>query len=213
MRHLYIDGDSTAYGMHDKESGGWPHRLHMAYLNQETRLEDTTFVQSRAYPGRTLAGILRSVNTTLRDFRRMGTVTAIVQTGMNEVKIFPSSDNPVVPRELFGRQILQFCDIVRENDCSALLVGPPPIDPTLDNPTFSGALIQDKMLAKYSETMRDVAESRDWPIAYVDTRAAFANSGRPVSELLSEDGYHPNTPGHAVMFEAVSAALSGLANR
>jgi lysophospholipase L1-like esterase len=42
---------------------------------------------------------------------------------------------------------------------------------------------------------------------YVDVRQAFTATGRPVQELLGQDGYHPNALGHTAIANAVQTAL------
>lgn len=211
MRAIYIDGDSTTYGMFDKEYGGWADRLHLAALNEGKSFEDMTFVQSRAWPSRTLARILRQADANIKSFSPISDVTVVLQVGMNEAKIFHEPSGPIVPLRLFGEQLIRFSNIVRENNsdpdynCDAVFVGPPPIDTTRFNPTLSGAVIKDEVLATYGEMMRAVAEHEGYP--YVDTRAVFANTGLPISELIDNEGYHPSTLGHATLAKAVAGVL------
>lgn len=205
MNIVYIEGDSTTFGMLDLEMGGWPNRLHVATLREATKLEDATMVMNRAMPGRTLPGILREAEENMAYYRRFGTVTTVLQTGMNEVKIFRGSNTPIVPARRFGEQITRFCTIAHEQECAPVLVGPPPIDTSRNNPTFSGAVIKDELLVEYGDIMRTVADNKGIP--YVDAREAFASSGRPLHELLAADGYHPNALGHAALANAVHNAL------
>jgi lysophospholipase L1-like esterase len=205
MRTIYIDGDSTTYGMADLEMGGWPNRLHVAMLRRTADIENMIMVANRAMPGRTLPGILREADANMAYYRRFGEVTAVLQTGMNEVKIFPGSSAPLIPARRFGEQVIRFCVGAFEKDCTPLLVGPPPIDTSHDNPTFSGAVIKDELLVEYGEIVRSVAASTG--AAFVDTRAVFAAAGRPLHELLAPDGYHPGALGHAALATAVHSAL------
>ena len=205
MRTIYVEGDSTTFGVLDLDKGGWPNRLHVAMLREATSLDDSTMVINRSMPGRTLPGILREAEANMADFRRYGSVVAMLQTGMNEVKIFRGSKAPIIPKRRFAEQIVRFCDIAHKQDCEPFLVGPPPIDTTQDNPTHSGVTIKDELLAEYGDVMRTVANDKG--ITYIDTRQVFSDSGRPLLELLAPDGYHPGALGHAAIADAVYSAL------
>jgi lysophospholipase L1-like esterase len=205
MNIVYIEGDSTTFGVLDLEMGGWPNRLHVAMLREATNLEDATMVTSRAMLGRTLPAILREADTNMRYYSQFGSVAATLQVGMNESKIFPGSTAPIVPIRLFGEQLVRFCTIARQRNCTPIVVGPPPVNISPDSPTLNDVIIKDELLIEYGDTMRSVAN--DAGIPYVDTRAVFASSGRPLQELLSPDGYHPNALGHAALAQAVYEAL------
>ncbi|HSX34481.1 MAG TPA: SGNH/GDSL hydrolase family protein [Candidatus Saccharimonadales bacterium] len=205
MKTIYIEGDSTTFGMQDLEMGGWPNRLHVTMLNKDVEFADMTMVQNRALPGRTLPGVLREADANMKYYRRFSDVTAVLQTGMNEVKIFSGSTTPLILAKRFGELATKFCTTAQDNACATVLVGPPPIDTSRNNPTFSGAAIKDELLAEYGDILRGVAREQNVP--YVDTRAIFAETGRPTLELLSADGYHPNAVGHAALAAAVEAAL------
>lgn len=198
-------GDSTTYGALDLEMGGWANRLHVAMLNEARGFDDSTLVVNRALPGYTLSTTLRNAKENMKYFRSIGHTTAVLQAGMNEVKIHRHSTTPLVPARLFGEQIARFCSIAFEQDCAPILVGPPPIDTTRDTPTFSGAVIKDELLVEYGEIMRGVADRMGIP--YIDTRKVFADTGGPLQELLAPDGYHPNALGHAVLAAEVYNAL------
>ncbi len=205
MNVAYIEGDSTTFGWVDLEKGGWANRLHVASLHNEGGLDDLTIVKSHAMPGRTLPRILQEAEDNMKSYRGIGETAAILQTGTNEVKSYPPSTVPIVSAKRFGELITRFCDIAERNDCTPILVGAPPIDTTGNKPAYGGAVIPDELLAEYGGIMRSVAYSRGIP--YVDARALFENSGRPVQELICEDGYHPSTLGHAMLATAVQQVL------
>lgn len=81
VRTVYIDGGSTAYGMFDKEQGGWPNRLHVAALCEEKNFEDMPLVQSRAFPGRTLPGIFARGRRTHEIFQAIRTCNSSLAGG------------------------------------------------------------------------------------------------------------------------------------
>lgn len=205
MNIVYVEGGSTAFGALDREMGGWPSRLHVTALREATSWEDATMVINRSMPGRTLPGILREAEANMAYYYKFSPVAAVLQTGMNEVKIFPGSHTPIITAKRFGEQVSRFCAIAREQDCAPVLVGPQPIDTSRNNTFFGGTIIKDELLVEYGDIMRGVAERTGAP--YVDTRAIFEGSGRPVQELLSEDGCHPNNLGHAALATAVYNAL------
>jgi lysophospholipase L1-like esterase len=208
VRTVYIEGDSTTYGVGDTEMGGWANRLHVAALKEARGFDDMTMVVNRSLPGMTLPAILRQTEASMKFFAGLGEVSALVQCGMNEGKIFRGETTPVVPAKRFQSLVTQFCRLARTNDCAPVLVGPPPIDTSRDNPTFSGATIKDELLIEYGGIMRGVALMEG--ATYVDTRGVFETTGRPVQELLGQDGYHPNVLGHTAIANAVQAALPPL---
>lgn len=209
MNIVYVEGDSTTFGMDDLEMGGWPNRIHVRTLreNKGLPIEDMTMVTNRAMPGRTLSNILRGAETNMKQVRVWADfVAAVLQAGMNEVKIFRGSTTPLVPAQRFRAEITRFCDIAYQQDCDPVLVGPPPIDTSRPYlPTFGGVVIRDELLIEYGEIMHGVANKEGIP--YVDTRAVLAGTGRPLQELLGADGYHPNAPGHAAIATAVYDVL------
>ena len=205
MRTVVTLGDSTAYGMFDFEKGGWSNRL-QARLMQEgvSDILDSTIVVNRALPGSNLTRILRETPDTIDYYTGFSKeVIAVAQVGLNEAKIFPPNDRPLISPERFGEQILAFCDLVVEHDAHPLLVGQAPIDTSRELPTISGAILDDETIAEYGEVMRTTADLAGY--SYVDLRQAFV--GYEPTQFLGPDGSHPNAFGHQVIADAVYDSL------
>lgn len=204
MKTIYVDGGSTAYGMFDAERGGWAARLHLqTMMDNASHMTNPTVVTNRAMPGRTLGAVLRGFSNDTVPYLRQGGVTAVVQVGLNEAKIFPGSDRPIVDIEKFGSQLMQLSGTTYDKGIRTILVGPQPIDETLARSNPTGSIMEDDLIEAYGEVMRQTAEAEG--MAYVDTRTLFADHS--LGEVLAPDGYHPNALGHTMLFQAISDVL------
>ncbi len=207
MRTIFIEGASTAFGMHDYERGGWAARLHLDLMAANAaNILDPTIVVNRAVPGMTLPAIARNVVPEMVRFRRIGPVTTILSVGMNEAKILPGETKPLISLLQFQLELGKYATHARGLDIPTVYVGPQPIDIQRTVPTSSGSILEDDLLEEYASVMRETAQETDMP--FVDTRALL--SGHDLSEVLDRDGYHPNSLGHAILHDAVKAALTQL---
>lgn len=205
MRTVITLGDSTAFGMLDFEKGGWSNRL-QARLMQEgvSDILESTIVANRALPGFNLQHVIGEMPDAIRYYMKFSDeVAAVAQVGLNETKIIPPNDRPLVSPERFGEQILRFCNVAVQAGAHPLLVGQAPIDTSRELPTISGAILDDQTIADYGEVMRTKAKLAGYN--YVDLRQAFA--GYEPYQFLGPDGSHPNAFGHQIISEAVYDAL------
>jgi lysophospholipase L1-like esterase len=135
----------------------------------------------------------------------LSSVTAVLQSGINEVKIYGDNPRPQLTPQRFGEHILQFCTDARQENCDVVLVGPQPIETRVQKPVFGGAIIKDELLVEYGGIMRQVAAGQHVP--FVDLRTEFTRDGHQPWDFLDDDGYHPNPRGHAIIADAVYKAL------
>lgn len=207
MKTLLIDGASSAYGYFDFAAGGWAGRLKTRVMQEGMEnILDSTLVINHALPGQSLAGVNRELAGRIWQYRRLGPVAVAAQVGLNEAKIYPPNTRSVVPVGTLAGHVARFCEIVLSEESVPILVGPGPVDEGRDLPTISGAVLQNDAITAHADTMRRIAGQCGG--VYVDTRQAYADSGYPLCELVAaEDGSHPSPLGHAIIAEAVYAAL------
>jgi lysophospholipase L1-like esterase len=206
MKTIHVDGGSSAVGYFDFEQGGWAARLRLDAMRDTSHdITSPTHLDNRALPGRTLLAIKRTVEADTAAARRGGRVVLVVQAGLNEAKIFPGEQRPIVSLELFSKNVELLGGIAARSEMGLVLVGPQPIDDERTNPSPSGCILEDDLVAEYGEVLR--AGAQELGVPYVDTRAVVEQSGLYADRLLAADGYHFNEQGHALLHGVVQDVL------
>ena len=130
-----------------------------------------------------------------------------------EVSERPDEEHfPKTPLNVFADTYRKMIDLLKEKGIRPILTNLPPLDAERFFNWFCGRFNKKNILnwlgdvgaiyrhqESYSEMIEEIA--RETGVALVDLRGAFLDHGN-VSELLSEDGTHPNTEGQKVMTAA-----------
>jgi lysophospholipase L1-like esterase len=208
MKNILIEGDSIAYGNYDLSGGGWAQHLQRELMVKSIDTPDNPYnVDNRAKSGLVVPVLSRHTEADLAQLDDFGPTTVILQAGLNEAKVMPGLERPLVSMQKFGEHLLRFSDVTLDKGAMQVFVGPPPVDELRTRPIeWSGVILEDDMVEEYAAVMRETAEETGTP--YIDTRELFTQADTDV--LLSADGYHPNDAGHARIYQAVSEVLEAL---
>ncbi|MGB4759197.1 MAG: GDSL-type esterase/lipase family protein [Candidatus Saccharimonadales bacterium] len=207
MRSILVDGSSTAYGMHGGADGGWAVRLHRetGFYN-EHNVANPICVYNNAIPGITLPVVNRKSYATavLHAPSVDNQIVRILSVGINEAKILPGRERPIVSLGHFASELEIYSSKSLLQRAETIYVGPQPVDESKTMPIeSSGSIIEDDYVNEYAELMRQQA---NWDLVpYIDVRAMFAQYD--MSEVLHEDGRHPNAFGHQLIYQAVRREL------
>lgn len=207
MRSILIDGSSTAYGMHGGADGGWAVRLHRetGFYN-ERNVANPICVYNHGIPGITLPVVNRKsyAAAVLHPSGVSNQVVRILSVGINEAKILPGRERPIVSLGHFASELEIYSSKSLLQRAETIYVGPQPVDESKTNPIReTGSIIEDDYVEEYAELMRQQA-NRDL-VPYIDVRAMFAK--HDMSEVMHEDGRHPNAFGHRLIYQAVRREL------
>ncbi len=211
MRTILIEGASTAHGWFDDKLHGWANRLALGVMDYSQRdPTNAIIVDNRAVPGMALSGILKRFETDLAQAQLNSSgVTPVLSTGLNEARTFPGRTQSLVPADRFRVQLNQYFIVARAVSSPAILVGPQWVDEDLTQPVDKlGFSVTNDRLAEYGEIMRQVSDAKG--ATYVDIHNHFKENGG--TELLSEDGCHPNALGHAAIYSQVLGAMKTIMN-
>lgn len=219
---ITLYGDSIGMGVIFDEARG---RYALAPERCTKQIEAATElrIDNRAHMGAT---IHRGLSAFAREPAKAGTV-AVIEYGGNDctmpwasVSENPDIDHPAQnPLPDFVEALRRFVDMVREADCRAVLVVPPPLDAQryydwVTRGLNAGAVLRFlgdvahiyRWQERYALAVYRVAVEKCCPA--LDLREAFLAAMNP-AELLCVDGIHPNVEGQRVIAEAAIAMIKG----
>ncbi len=145
----------------------------------------------------------------------------VLEFGGNDCDFFwPAiSDNPGgkhlpnTPLDTFERIYSQTIDRLKAKKCRPILFSLPPLDPHKYFSWLSRGLNGENILKwlgevefiykwqeMYSDAVVKLAKTKEVPL--IDIRSAFLNAHN-YSDLLCDDGIHPNEAGHSLIFETI----------
>lgn len=202
MIQIFVFGASFGYGVGGEE-GGWADYLKRG-LHSRMFGKDGVGYQYELYnfakPGATIDFVEETFKTQLNNYRRQGKVIAIFSLGMNNAKSEEQPGNYVSTLDEARRQM---SDLLSESKASVdevLFMAGGYVDESKTypkhNPLNGGrSYFSNERLAQFGNAYREVCEQLG--VTYV-TNDVSATEWQ--EKYLLDDGLHPNTAGHAVIF-------------
>ncbi|MBS3050522.1 MAG: hypothetical protein J4400_00020 [Candidatus Aenigmarchaeota archaeon] len=198
--HILIFGDSIAYGAWDGK-GGWVQRLRTYIENNSPKHEKDTLVYNCGVSGDTTSNVLERFEkeTGARVGYEEDTVI-IFSIGTNDCLRLNKTGKMNVDRKVFEKNIKNLIKSARKFSDKVFFVGLTPVDeskmgPVEWAPQFSARNIY---IEKYDEMIRSVCRMEIVPFIEI-----FKNFKKTKYLKLLEDGDHPNSKGHEMIFEMV----------
>ncbi len=200
-------GDSITYGESDPVHGGWADRIKRDFqLQFENATRQKIVLYNLGVGGETSDGLVKRFKAELTARRIKGQPAFVLFSyGANDIVIHKKTN--IVPLKYFLANIASCIDICVDNDISYALLGLLPIDEKID-----GVLNQhDKLRFKKDIALYDTALGR----LAIEKGCPFVNllglfDKELGQQLLTDDGLHPNTLGHELIYKQVKRQLNPL---
>lgn len=202
MRHILF-GDSIGFGVGDYQNGGWATQLRL-FIDRNSKSKDNNLI-NLSISGDTSRGLLdrmeREAKLRIRDhdpeeFR------FLIAIGTNDSRVNKDDpDNDISIKE-FEKNILELVDIAKRLSREVVLIGLVPVFEELTIPFKENKHYLVERMEKYNQVLASVASEKN--LLFIDM---FANWRQMDLQTLFDDGLHPNTKGHQMIFEKIKSIL------
>ncbi|MCW5874232.1 MAG: hypothetical protein KIS88_06260 [Anaerolineales bacterium] len=195
MKTIVFIGDSITEGAADHESGGWTRRL-------AATLPDDWEAVHAGVGGDTIYLILERLEQDALIYKPDILVLAV---GINDSRRYTAGRYEVTLED-FEHGLAEFARRVAESGARVIVVGLTPVDEPRTLPIAEDLHYTQIAARDYDAALQRFAEQHGY--GYVPLMAAFELAGGAAQ--LTSDGLHPTPAGHALIAEAVGAALQAL---
>lgn len=210
MHVIYAFGDSITYGAWDMGTSGWASRLR-TYLDSR-QPEPTYYFYPLGIHGETTDGLIKRFDSEFEARRRTddSSYTFIFAYGANDATWLTDQERFKAPIEAFEQNLRTVIEKARAVEARIFLIEITPV-----NEEFSANIVArnksclNEYVDRYNERLRRVAESGD--ITLIEVNQKFHGAG--LNETLVNDGLHPSSQGHDILYEQVRGALEPVLDR
>lgn len=202
-KKILIFGDSITYGAWDK-SGGWVDRLKKYFHKKviDSKGKSDFIVYNLGVDGDDSESLVKrfkfEAQSRLYDSEEMIFIFAI---GINDSIFIKGKNNPVVSTDRFKGNIKKLIQLSFQFSAKPVFVGLSPVDEVKTNPipwSKTGKCYKNEYVKKYDDMIESVcAENK---VGFVEIYGKFASLDY---KKLLDDGLHPNSEGHKMIFEIV----------
>ncbi len=196
---ILIFGDSITYGYNDAK-GGWAERLRMDpdFLS----LDYTVF--PLGIPGDTSEGVLARFEIETKARFREEPSFIVLAIGTNDTQYLYAENRYKYTDEDFEHTYKELLRLSKEYGAGTLVLGIPPVDESRVNPMpwSPEKSYHDKKVRECNTKILTWAQEQSF--AYVDVMKVFEENG---GVKLLDDGVHPDTNGHELMYREVKKQL------
>lgn len=199
---ILIFGDSITYGYNDTE-GGWAERLRMTSVFEET--------DHSVYPlgisGDTTEGVLKrfEVETSAR-FRNEDSFI-VLAIGTNDSQYLKTDKKSRYTTKEFRDNYSKLITLAKKHGVGVLILGLPPVDEVASKEVSEDKSWFESRTLELNNIIKELAEKESVP--FVDVMKLFEENGG--NDLL-DDGLHPNTKGHELMYKEIEKKLRSILN-
>lgn len=197
MTRILIFGDSIAHGHCDPE-GGWAIRL-KNYCEKET-LHSKTFnysVYELGISAETTKTLLNRLEFEIHQrLKENNDVIFVFEIGLN--------DTFLVDKQEFENNLLKIIKIAEKYSSKIIFLGLTPVDESKTKPVYwnNKAFYFNKKIIQYNNIVKKLCKNKK--IFFIEIYDIFNNKNY---KSLLEDGLHPNTNGHELIFITVNNFL------
>lgn len=201
MVQILIFGDSIAWGAWDKE-GGWVQRLRK--FIDEKNLSDPEFyclVYNLGVSGNTTEDLLERFEFETKQRMKEGEETVFIfAIGTNDSQFLFRKNGTKVSIEKFRKNIQKIIELAKKFSSKIIFLGLFPVDESrsVPLPWDSNKAYKNELIRRYNEVIKEVCDENNVP--FIDT---FEKISKLEYSSLLEDGLHPNSKGHEMIFEMV----------
>jgi len=206
MKTILIFGDSIAFGGNDP-LGGWATKLFLKELRADLNGEEHFVVFNLSNIGVTSRDVLSAFNDeTLRRIEKGQESIVLISIGVNDAA--RENNKNLVPLDEYASNIRTIFEEARRLKITPIAIDLLPCDESLTQPvSWAPITYLNKDLETYSQRLHEVCENLNVQIIHLFEEWTNANY-----ELWLDDGLHPNTEGHALIYEKVKEVIFPLTN-
>ncbi len=209
MAQILVFGDSIAWGAWDRE-GGWVTRLRK-FLDEKTLSvpefwnTDYFMVYNLGISGDTSKWLLDRFEPEVKQMSKEKERNIIIfAIGSNDSDIILNKNKNFVPPEQFKDNINQLINSAKKYSSIIIFAGLTPADETktIPIPWNDNISCNNKYIKQYNEIIKSVCVENK--VRFINIYEKFAKTDY---KKLLEDGLHPNSEGHKMIFEIVKDFL------
>ena len=212
MAQILVFGDSVAWGAWDRE-GGWVARLRK-YIDEKTldtpEFCNTDFHQIynlgiSSVSGENSTDLLKRFESETKP-RVFGEdeVVFIFEIGDNDSMFLKDKNAFAVPPEKFRKHLQKLIQTAKKYSSKIVFVGTAAVDEsrTAPVPWDKNMFFKNEYIQKYSKIIKNACKKNK--INFIEISETFMKANY---KSLLEDGLHPNSEGHKIIFETVKNFL------
>lgn len=205
MSQILIFGDSIAYGAWDRESG-WAERLRKI-INKKIIASGQKFyctVYNLSIDGNTTKDLLNRFAAETKQRQQEKETIFIFAIGGNDA-VSINNKKLLIPKKNFENNIKNLIKLSLKFSSKIFFIGVIPVDESKTNPLPWDKTMFNKneYLKSYDEIIKSICKKDK--VHFIEIFKEFEK--RNYKNLL-EDGVHPNSEGHKIIFNAVKNSLS-----
>ena len=210
MTHILVFGDSIAGGAWDYE-GGWVERLRMIINRnsvkaiRENAENDYNVLYNLSINSSTSQSIIKRLKseTKARDFENEKNII-IFDIGTNDCAYMISKKNNIITAEVFEKNLRELANIAGKIASKIVFLGITPVDEKKTDPIpwAQDIYYKNEHIKQYNNIISKICAEKG--AKFIDVFELFCKSD---PKRLLEDGVHPNTEGHKIIFEIVKRFL------
>ncbi len=200
MKCVFVFGDSITYGCWDLEEGGWVNRLRK-FL--EGRYDNDVLVYNLGVSANKTVDLLKrakfEIESRIKE-KDINEVTILYEIGLNDSQYVINKGHRV-PIDDFRKNIESLINI-GQNYGKVLFVGLTPVDESKTIPLSwdKSKIYKNEFIRKYDKVIRETCKKREIP--YIPIFDEMQKVPNFENELI-EDGLHPSSKGHELIFKIV----------
>lgn len=204
MARILVFGDSIAYGCWDK-MGGWSARLRK-YLDEKYFSDPTKDNSYRVYnlaiDGSTTYEVLTRVELEIQQisFESDKEFVLLFAVGINDSQILIADKSLRVKEKEFKNNLLRLINIGQKYSAKIIFLGLNPVDEAKVDPMpwARDRSYRNEVVEKYDSIIELVCQEKS--VYFIEVNKKFKNLDY---KKLLDDGAHPNSEGHKIIFELV----------
>lgn len=203
---ILVIGDSLVYGAHDKEDGGWVHRLRLDLDRMVPPGQRPTYsVYNLGVRDDTTRKLLTRFESEVESRVKEGdSLFLMFGIGVNDSRYVNSLDTPEIPADTFRENLGKILQIAQKLTQKIIFIGLAPVNdakispfPHLPDKTYTTERVK-----TYNNIIKTFCQENN--VHFIDIFSVFISLN--YHELL-EDGLHPNSKGHELIFRSVKEYL------
>lgn len=198
MRNILF-GDSIGFGVGDYQNGGWATQLRL-FIDQDKRSKDNNLI-NLSISGDTTRNLLsrmeQEAKLRMRD-KNPSEFRFLIAIGTNDSRVNKDNLDNDISLEEFEANMSKLIGIAKKLSREVVLIGLVPVNEKLTTPFKENKHYLINRIEKYNQVLAKIAKKNN--LKFVDM---FDDWKTRDLESLLDDGLHPNTDGHRLMFEAI----------
>lgn len=208
MARILVFGASIIWGANDLE-GGWVSRLRK-YLDLQANISDYSTYHASVYnlgiSGDTTTELLNRIESEIKNRKwkdeESKTVFAI---GINDAKFLSDKKNNQTEKKYFSKNLEKLVKIAKKSEKSIAFIGLTPVDESKTTPILwnKNSSYFNKYVQEYNNILKKFCEQNK--IAFLDI---FEQLNNQKFIKTMDDGLHPGTKGHEMMYEIIKKFLA-----